>query len=283
MTTAPDNFLRLCIVTIMHGNSQIARFDESLRIVFSIRSDADSATQPSTIQIYNLTDATSSVISEVGDLVRVEGGYRSAGLSLIGEGQIRRVDKDRMANDRITTINMGSSADRQVAEAIFNQSYQNVPLKTVVNDMISAMGVDPHESVDMAVPDETLASFEAIGPARQWLQKLMEPRGIRWWVQSGLVYMARHGDPLPEAATTRIDTPPSAGTIAVSESTGMIETPSITEDGVKFRTLLNPQIQVDQDIRLESEIITGTYRTLIVAHNGDTRGEWVTEVEAQSL
>ena len=101
------------------------------------------------------------------------------------------------------------------------------------------------------------------------LDALLAPRGIRWYVQGGEVLFGNDvGTPL-------------AGNFTLSQASGLIGSPARTEDGMKAKMVLNADIELGQDITLQSIQLTGQYKVKTILHQGDTRdGEWATGIEA---
>ena len=276
-------YIRRCNLTISRSGATVLQADESLRIVFKIRRDAAPATQPSTIQIYNLSEASEHLISERGDMVRLEAGYQDDALALVAMGEVRRIDSERVDLDRVTTIQIGQSDSKQ--KVPFVASYNIAPLPTIVADIVAAMGLSLHTSSLNAVTSnfvEVLRDWSFIGRAKDALTTLLLPRGIRWYEQNEEIAFAMTDAQVvaPIDLFTRQNVAPTFVHV-ISEASGMIGSPAPTEKGVKFKTLLDPSIVQNQRVRIQSEAINGDFTTITVLHVGDTReSEFATEVEA---
>ena len=264
-----SRYLRRCNVQVLRGGGKILEADESLRIVFNIRRDAAPATQPSTIALYNLSEASERLISERGDMVRLEAGYVGDELALVAEGQIRRIDHPREGLDRISTIAIGQSDVQQAT--IFHRSYKGATLRLIVGDIVAEMGLTLHPSVSI-LPAETFAEWSITARCRDALTELLHPRGIRWYELAGEIGFA---------SATMQGTAGALGIPIISEASGMIGSPAPTEKGIRVKTLLDPGIAPNQTIVVESEAINGRYTVIVVLHRGDTRENgWETEIEA---
>ena len=260
MTTL-QQYLRRCDLNI--GNLLI---QETLRIVFSIRLGGDSSQQPTTIRIWNLATATASTITEKDTPVMLQAGYADTPLGLLYEGQVRRGDTERHRLDRITTVAMGN-ADEQKS-ILFNRSYMQIALPTLIRDIVGTMGLTAHPSISI-VPNETLAEWSYVGRCRDALNALLMPRGIRWYNQGGMILFGN------DKGT------PAAGAFTLSQASGLIGSPARTEDGMKAKMVLNADIELGQTITLQSIQLTGGYKVKTILHYGDTwDGEWATGVEA---
>lgn len=261
-------YLRTARVEALIGGSPVVEVDQSLRIAFSVRRDASSPTQPSSVTIYNLGQATENA-ARGADEVKIYAGYAST--ALLAEGQVRQVESTREGLERLTTIHLGQSDTRQAT--IYQSSHLEIPLPTLIADVVSAMGLRLHHTSSI-IPHEVLGGWSYIGRARDVLTDLLTPRGIRWYELMGEIRFGAVED--IQASTV--------GRLSVSETTGMIGTPTLTERGVKVVTILDSRIEPSIEIEVSSEEISGTYSVISVLHRGDTwQGEYQSEMEAISL
>ena len=80
---------------------------------------------------------------------------------------------------------------------------------------------------------------------------------------------------------THRDNEPERGTFWLSHATGLIGTPSLTEDeGLRAKMALNRSIELSQLVEVSSEAVDGWFRVKTLVHRGDNwDGEFVTEIE----
>ena len=268
----PQRFIRQCRVQVFHDGALVMSADQSLRIRFAVRRDASESSQPSTVSVYNLSRQAESVVVDKGDVLRLEAGYRTTGLSLVYEGEIRLIDHDREGLDRVMKVQLGGADEAKKLE--FVRSYSGgVGLRTICEDAVSAMGLHFDRISAAAIPAEVLVDWSWSGLAREALSELLKPRGIRWYEINRTVYFAKVGAPAFQTA------------FVVSQYTGMIGSAGLTEDnGAKGKVLLSTDLTLDQVVKFESETVNGLYAVDKLAHIGDTRGnEWWTEFEALNL
>ena len=242
---------------------------EELRITFDLQIDDQSSSSPSTVKIWNLAKASVSHIAEPRQVVRVKAGYGDITNSApIFDGEIRRVLHERTGVDRVTTIVLGRSDSATSGTMVYISFAGPVGLRELVRSIVDAMGLRI-ESVQ-AVPDEELEEgFFYNGSAKSALKNLLEPHKVTAYAVGGVMHFT-HGD-----------NEPARGTFFLSHATGLIGTPSLTEDeGLRAKMALNGSIELGQLVEVGSEAVDGWFMIKTIVHRGDNwGGEFVTEIE----
>ena len=261
-------YLRQISVEI-EGAGRSVLIIEELRITFDLHIDDQSSSSPSTVKIWNLAKASASHIAEPRQVVRVKAGYGDITNSApIFDGEIRRVLHERTGVDRVTTMVLGRS-DSATTGALVSISFVGpVKLRALVRRIVDATGLRIES--DNAVPDEELEDgFFYTGPAKSALKDLLEPHKVTAY-QAGRVMHFTHRDNEPER-----------GTFFLSHATGLIGTPSLTEDeGLRAKMALNGSIELGQLVEVSSEAVDGWFMIKTIVHRGDNwGGEFVTEIE----
>ena len=242
---------------------------EELRITFDLQIDDQSSSSPSTVKIWNLAKASASHIAESGQIVRVKAGYgdiRNA--DPIFDGKIRRVLHERTGVDRVTTIVLGRSDSATTGALVSISLVEPVKLRDLVRRVVDAM--DLRIESDNAVPDEELEEgFFYNGSAKSALKDLLEPHKVTAYQVGGVMHF------------THRDNEPERGTFFLSHATGLIGTPSLTEDeGLRAKMALNRSIELSQLVEVSSEAVDGWFRVNTIVHRGDNwGGDFVTEIE----
>ena len=265
MTT--PRYLRRARVEI--GVTDAARLVvEDLRIAFDLRAEIQSEASPSTVRIWNLARDTERRI-EQGQALRLYAGYEGEELPLLHQGEIDRVETQRAGVERITTLELGNSQQTRITGAIASVGKQGlVALNDLVAEHVAAMGFALGDTGDL--PDARIENYAYVGKAADALTRLLRPRGVEWYVEHEEVRFATG------AAASRL-----LPEFRLSEATGLIGSPSRTEKGADAKMLLTNEVRRDQRVRIESEALSGTFKTVAIAYQGDTwAGEWVTEIEA---
>ena len=239
---------------------------DNLRITFSIRQESQPGESPSKASIYNLTREHQAAIADVGQRIRVWGGYRN-NTALLTDGEILKpIERQRADLDSITTMRIGGFHEVLAMTNVALSYEGEVAVETIVGDFVSEMGmaVGPMP----AIPSAVLEDFVYNGSARMGLTEILRPRGIEWYHSGNIINFAAVG------TTTGVQH-------VIEEMTGMVGVPTPTDNGIRVKTLLNPTITRGDLIQVRSSVRSGIFKVLSLLQKGDTReGDMVTEIEA---
>ena len=88
---------------------------------------------------------------------------------------------------------------------------------------------------------------------------------MQWFEDSGFISFSEIGTSTEEVAL-------------VNASSGLIGSPSVTDEGVKAVSLLNANIRPGGRVKVESSLVTGIYKVTQLVYRGDNReGDFFTE------
>ena len=261
-------YLRQISVEIENENRSVLIVEE-LRITFDLHIDDQSSSSPSTVKIWNLAKASASHIAKPRQIVRVRAGYGDiANSEPLFEGETRRVLHERTGVDRVTTIVLGRSDSATTGALVSISLVGPVRLRDLVRRIVDAMGLRIES--DHAVPDEELEEgFFYNGSAKSALKDLLEPHKVTAYAVGGVMHF------------THRDNEPERGTFFLSHATGLIGTPSLTDDeGLRAKMALNRSIELGQLVEVGSEAVDGWFMIKTIVHRGDNwGGDFVTEIE----
>jgi hypothetical protein len=273
---------------VLVADEKITALDVSqLRVIFEIEKIALQIANYAFIKIYNLNEVTENAIINEGARVIVEAGYDNGIYGTIFDGKILQflrskednldyvltlvcLDGDSfLSNNYINlTLNAGQNK-RQVIEAVCNQAMVTTEIGRVSPDISS----------------ERLPRGKVLfGDPKQYLRDVAKDQRAGFYVENGKVYIERATDIAEGSA------------LVLTPKTGLIGTPEQTQEGVGFRTLLDPRIKLKTMIKLDQSYIRqlqqqigqypvildqdGQYQAYRVRHIGDSRGnDWYTEVD----
>ncbi len=273
-------------IRVVVGNDLEAVQIDNLRMEIEAVKEAQSLPAEGFVRIYNLNENTETRIRQRAERVRVFAGYDGE-LGLIFDGDIRRVERDRGGLVRITTITLGGNVFK-LTNARVSRSYEGqVSTRQIVSDVLPTFGID-FDSLDVIPEDAVQNDFAFTGRTYDLLNKVLRPININFYEENNSISFSSVGSA------------PNEFEFLISQNTGMVGSPSITDEGVKVKSLLNPRLNVNRRIRVVSDVLQrapdgdaqnakaseqeGVYKITKVAHKGDNReGDFVTEIDAVPL
>lgn len=236
---------------------------DSLFIKFEIKKLISGKPNEGFASIYNLSSVSENQIKEKGVRIRLFAGYDNDPI-LINDGDIRRVDRDPGLVDRITTISLGGNVFK-LSQAIFDKSYSGqISVKQIVIDAVPTFGID---SIDLEqIPDNAfLYDYSFTGKTSNLLDEILQPIGVQWFEDDNFIKFSSKGKALESV-------------VLLNKDTGLIGHPSVTDKGIKFKSVLNGRIMMNNRVRIESSNVTGTFKVSQLMHKGDNReGKFETE------
>lgn len=256
-----------------------------------------------TIRIYNLAkDLVRQIRGEFSRVV-LQAGYESS-FGVIFDGTIKqfRVGKESATDSYLDIL----AADGDMAY-IWSTLATNVAAGSTPDQRFTAIvnGFAPYGISADVVPTllgGILPRGKVLfGMTRAFASDLAQSHGMTWSFQNGKLTMT----PLDGYAPGEI--------IELSAGSGLIGMPESTEEGVRFRCLLDPKLQPGQRCKIDNKSVNqtlqqnpagpavpfnrykgtqffadaaadGLYRMFVVEHSGDTRGQaWYSDVVGLAL
>lgn len=253
---------------------------QALDIAFDIERTLKPEPNTAEISIWNLNPDHRKALEGLDEVpVSLEAGYQGR-TSLLYLGRLRQCSSRRDGPDIITTVSSGDGEKEQKTARVNFASAQGTPPKTVIDQLVRALGLDPGNSQDaallaaMAQKASIFAQGTVVsGQASAEMTRLCDSLGLEWSVQQGAVQLLLKGKPLLSAL------------LLVSPETGLIGSPSIDNKGVlSAQLLMVPDVVPGCVVQLQSEFINGTFRIEKAKYSGDTAGaDWFIDIEAKKL
>lgn len=255
---------------------------EDLKIGFQIQKSITSSPNTGTITVTNMNRTHRGMIGEEYDRVRLEAGYQgTAGaegnVGTLFDGFIRDVTHQRDNTDIATTIEAGDGDKARRQTRVAKTYPAGTTPKAIVEDLQGQM-----DDVDLGVIDgfddapAFARPYVAWGPVSAVLDDLGRAFGVFWSVQDGAL------ETIPDAGAIE-------DVVVLTPETGLVATPSVTDDGLEITALLNPQIRVHRVVDVRSPLLdesgdSGRYRVESVSFNGDNfDGEFVAVIQGKRL
>lgn len=282
-------FDRVCRI-IIEGSQTI--IIENSRISFEIVKSKNAKENTAKVEIYNLAPKTRKLISEQEALVRVYAGYaQNKDLIEIGQGDISKVKHNRNKTEVVTELYMaeGILKIRNNPISIGFSSKSNLQLKNILDNLkaksnnqftFRLIDVDETRTIENGYSD--LGSLDRI------LDNLSVHFDFTWSIQNGIITIK--GNKLSNTTEIMLLTsknglilnPESVKQVSRNLKKSKITTEAKTINSVQ--ALLQPNLQVNDIIAIQSQDLNGKYEIQKITHRGDTRGnEWYSDMEVMSL
>lgn len=244
-----------------------------LKIEFTVERSLGRDPNTAKVSLWNPSDVSVGIIQGSGAMCQVLAGYGFLP-SLIFTGNVARrgVTVERKGTDRIVTIEAGDG-EFAYTQARFDWNFAaGTPVNTILTAIIASMGLGLGPGSPVLPPRLIGTDMTFFGLAREALDQLVTDAGGSWSIQDGNLELL-----LEDLPTTEVG-------VFLTAETGLIGSPSRTDDGVNFESLLNPAIKPGRPVNVISEQATGWYKPRKVIHSGSNRdGQFKTSVESTPI
>ncbi len=279
-----------------------------LHIIFSVHQNDFESPNHAEIKVYNLSRDTLKRIQSWGEhaAVYLEAGYigNNTGETIF-KGTVSQMRVGREGNTDTFAEMLCMDGDwvndnsLMVSTSVAAGATQDQVLEKVRQEVGSQMAIasKPDPSKGKYWTTAALRGKVLWGMPRILIRNIAQTVGHRWSIQNGEVQFIDQYGYLPGEG------------VVLNPSTGLIGTPTQTNEGIAMRSLLNPKIRIGTLVKLKNSLINKTivdsmtaydkfsglvnvaplspdavYCVLIAEHHGDTRGqEWYTDITAMAV
>lgn len=279
-------FLRKARVTFPGGfvvNPSDRATERELRVAFSVSKSISGSPNTFDIKIWNLSEGHRNQIGRELQMVDLEVGYTppegGSNVGLISRGRIRDFQHDRDGPDIITSVSCGDG-DLAYRRATINKTIpKGTPISEVAEEIQKEMEKQGIKKGEWKFPEDqrTLKRpYSMCGSCTREMDQLGRGNKFYWSIQNEATEI------IPSDGFL-------AGSLLISPRTGMIGTPTITDNGVKVKALLNPAARPNRQMVIESETLQmnsqdSVYRISALDFNGDnTEGDFVMNLQGESI
>jgi hypothetical protein len=287
-----------------------------IKIRFNVSKGIESTANTAEIELWNLAAGTRNALGRELDTITLEAGYmppigmnaalgagasffdklpvRGALQNIIGfmgggsnnvgvifQGQLRDMEHRRDGADIITKISCGDS-DKAFRNATISKSFdEGTPVKEVVEELQKQLEKEGIRRGEWKFPDSVKDKkfrrpYSMCGTVKREMDRIGRGQGFYWSCQN---------------QTTEIIPGDGyiGGVFLISPDTGMIDTPAITDNGVKVSALLNPDVRPNRRVQVESSVLEmngegGMYRVSQATYSGDNRdGDFRVDIHGEAL
>lgn len=254
-----------------------------MKIEFNVSKGLESSQNTASISIWNLKEAHRNAVGKELDDVVLEAGYLppegGGNVGIIFAGQMRDVEHKRDGPDIITTISCGDG-DKAFRRATISKTFPaGTKVETVVEEIFKQMEAEGLKRGEWKFPDDMppfKRPYSMCGSCAREMDRLGRSRGFYWSSQNGVMEV------VPGDGTI-------GGVVLISPQSGMVDTPTITDNGVKVSALLNPEIRPGRRVRIESDVLEmnaegGVYRVSQCTFRGSNRdGDFIVEIHGEAV
>lgn len=281
-------FDRVCKVTILNREA-ISISDH--RIKFEVTKSLKQQDNAAKIEVYNLSQITRKKIALEESIVQLQAGYRSnQGLVQIGQGTICQVSSVRDKTDIISRFLLKDGLSN-IKNTILSISYENDAKLTDVLNKIASEAKLSLKSVGLEANETIKGGYVMLGGIDSQLNQLSSSFDFQWSVQNNTLLITGKKQTNTEQILLLT---PTTGLILNPET---LKKPSqklqkLRDKGMlateinlySVQALLQPQLQLNDVIAIESQDLRGKFRVQKITHSGDTRGnEWYSDLEVRSI
>lgn len=268
---------------------------------FTIKGADEESPNTAEIRIYNLSDATADIIQNNFTNVTVQAGYQKAQYGVIFDGTIKQF---RRGKERSVDTYLDILAAENDLEYNFSTINSNVPAGTTPQEIAKKVAASMRLPIKQ-LPSEmggVLPRGKVLwGMSRAHLRQIAIWSGASWSIQDGAINMLDLTGYLPGEQ------------VVINSQSGMVGIPEQTDEGIKVRVLLNPNLNIGGLVKINNKDINqttsqvnltlpagqgqlpfnvragiafpasisadGDYRMYVIEHSGDTRGpEWFSDI-----
>lgn len=230
--------------------------DENLNIHFRVDSDRSVGPDKLELKIFGASEETRFRFRKTAYAkISVHFGYTKDSMFQVFKGDLRSAFAvPEVGISPVIKIEAGSGARSRYAW--FNRSYsKNVPLLSVLEDLVAAMDVDGTELSKVpkllernGLPNKIVHGMTMSGHAADQFARLMGSRGIEWHIYNDRLYIRKAGTAIRDAQTIPL----------LSPDTGLVGVPSV--DGKNILTaecMIFPYIYPGRLVDVQSKFIGG--------------------------
>lgn len=292
-------FDRVAKIIIGISETDAIVYNEKFRITFDIRKDTTSLPNQATVSIFNLSSEEREKIkniihknSELGKkkepllpLLLYAGYKENIGYEFLYSGNITAVIDKYGGTDIETQISTGDGLI-PLRDTLLNLSFSaGVSVKSIVEQIASELKMNISSASDFINSNFEFANgFSFTGKAADAMDRVIKSSGLTWHIEKNQVVI------LPNDSSTKDEI------ILLNKSTGLIGAPEkIIESGINVinpgdydgwdvKSLLRPEINPGNRIKIESRLANTVMTVRTLEHKGDSwSGDWFTNIQVRKL
>ena len=263
----PRLFDRKCRVEI--DGEGVRASIEDLRVTFSVNKTRSWVSEMQ-VRVYNVNPDTRLTANKSRATVRLFAGYGTP--LLVAQAQITFVVVEREPPDIILAMDCLDGIVDLRRTRVSLSFERGATVGQVLEAVTEQLGL-PVRPIEVDLESPLRGGYSHVGGVGTALDDMVEQVNAVWSIQNGEILILESGQPIPgEVALIS----PESGMIGspepIDEELGFDDIGGEPRFGYTVRTLLQPQIEPGQQVRIESADVRGLFRVEEIEHKGDTHG-----------
>jgi hypothetical protein len=257
---------------------------KDLKIAFQIEKTDSVDPNNSKIQIYNLSEDTSTKVCIAGNHITLKAGYRDETVAAIFFGDVVKGHRRRDGSDFVTELEVFDGRTSVFDSPVSVSFAKDTTALTVAQTFLGAIGL-PYKGTEN-IPSGAVYNHghTFIGMAGDGLLEVLERYELTYTIQNEMLYIIKKGEAADRTG------------LLLTPKTGLLTTPEpvsdkTTDDDVeadaanrwKFSTMLFPQLLPGAACKVESSTLNGEVIVQKAVFSGDNwDGDFRIDIEAET-
>lgn len=276
-------------LSILTARNLAITFDPLLKFTFTVVKQIIQGFQYSEITIYNLDADTETDILKNGIRVALEAGYKDGAYGLIFSGSIVQAirGKEDATTYYLRLVVIDGDGPLNLGLASLSTT-AGTSIRELASLVARSSSVPFDIQIDAGIGEQKLSRGASyMGRPGKILRQIAKDNGANFYFNNGQAIIAKQNKP------------PSGTIPFINSQSGLVGFPTQTDQGIKLRMLINPQITLGDWLKLNNKDIIvqqlelgvpqtildqdGIYRIIGMTVTGDTRGQdWYFDCECIS-
>jgi len=212
-----------------------------LHMEFDILMHRKSKPNQAKITVYNLSEKSRKLFNEKHQAIEFFAGYDNKPLTIF-RGTTTNVLSIKNNVEWRTDFYAGEG-QKEFSTIKFSKTYKaGIPISLILTEVSAAIGL-PVVLGATGLDELLLSSVTYDGLAKDVLDQITDDYFLNWSIHHGFLEIVDAGEPPATAAKV----------IVLRSDTGLLESPTITEDGINVVAMLNPEIKPSAIIKIEPQ------------------------------
>ena len=217
----------------------------ALRITFNVHKKVTQHPNLLEARVYNLSDETMKKVTQF-TRVQLTAGYEFANYAVIFDGTVVQYRRGREnPTDTYFEIFAGDG-DVQINQSTTIWRFEaGTKEKDCIQKLAQDTGLDLGHISDKVGQDTLTRAWTLAGQTSQYLREMVLKYGANFWAEGGKLNIVHSSEALP------------GDVVVLDPTTGLVQIPEATPQGIQARCLINPVIKLGGRIKLDKKFISG--------------------------